>query len=545
MIVTEVDSVVRYVTVYQGRAMITRQAEASLKAGDHMLAFADLPSDLDRDSLQVKGAGEAVLGECTFETEYFEEDVDGKRSPLLEERRRLSDGMDELNLQVARFAGEKAFLDRISALLTTPATGGPPPGSNVPGPQSALDVSLWSGMTEFYRTKHAELDDLRLKAERRLREITEKIEVLDARLEDLGRSGQRSREVVKIGIRKKTAGKLTLYLSYLVPGPSWRPVYNLRATGDSDMLDLEYDAYVSQATGEDWSGTELKLSTARVNMSGLMPELYPWRLAIHRPRPAALRSAMAKISAKKDLREVDDYAEGAAPSASYAEELSAADDIEREDSEVEDSGTSVVFTVAGGGSVSGDNRDTRVGLARREFHSSLLYKSVPKLAEFAYLTARFKNEAEFPILPGNVNIFFDGSFTSSSGFGLIMPGQETEISLGIDEGVKVEYRFIRRFRKNEGLVNKRVGEQFEYQVRISNNRGRPVDLEVFDQFPISTDKEIVVKTIRPEIRSVQKEVSLDDESRITWTFSLKPGEKREVPLAYLVEYPADRRISGL
>jgi uncharacterized protein (TIGR02231 family) len=545
MTITEVDSVVLSVTVYQGRAMITREAKARLDAGDHTLVFPGLPADLERDSLQVKGAGEAVLGECVFETEYLDEDVDGKRRPLLAERLLLSDEAEELNLHVSRLAAEKTFLDRISTLLTTPPTGGPPPGTATPGPLTVLDVGTWSGITEFHRSKHTELDSLRLAAERKLRGLSEKIENLDARLEDLGASGRRSREVVKVGIRKKTAGDLTLRLSYLLSGPSWRPVYNLRASGDSDVLALEYDAYISQATGEDWSGVELRLSTARVNVSGVIPELRPWRLEFRRPRPAVLRSALAKESAKAVLPETADYASGAAPSVPYEEEDAAELDFERDDAEIRDSGASVVFTVAGGGSVSGDNRDTRVGLARREFPAVFLHRSVPKLAEFAYLTARFKNEADFPILPGAVNIFFDGSFVSGSAFDLILPGQETEVSLGVDEGVKVEYRFLKRFRKGEGLVNKRVSEQFEHQIRVTNNRSRPADLSVADQFPLTSDKDLVVKALQPLTRDHPREVVLDDESRITWTFSLKPGEKRELPLAYLVEYPADRTVEGI
>ncbi len=545
MTFTEVESAVRSVTVYRGRAMISREASATLGSGDHMLVFPGLPADLDRDSLQVKGTGDAVLGECVFETEYFDEDVDERRRPLLESRQKLSDELDEIGMELSRLAGEKAFLERISSLVTTPAASGGATQAQALNPQTALDTSLWTGMTGFYRDRNAELDALRLKAERRVRDINVRIEGIDSRLEDLGSSDRRSRQVVKVGIRMKTAGKLTLLLSYMIEGPSWRPVYKLRASGDSDKLELEYDAYVSQATGEDWSGVELRLSTARVNVSGVIPELYPWRLYFHRPRPAVLRSVMAKESAKAALMETADYAAGAAPSAPYEEDEAAEYDMGRDEAEVSDSGAGVVFTVAGGGSVSGDNEGTRVGLARRELPAAFLYKSVPKLSEFAYLTARFKNDSEVPILPGAVNIYFDGSFVSSSAFDLIMPGQETEISLGVDEGVRVEYRFIKRFRKNEGLVGKRISEQFEYRILITNNRPRSAEIKVSDQFPQSSDKELVIKQLQPQVRDNPKEIAVDDEARITWSFSLKPGENRELPLAYLIEYPSDRRIEGL
>ncbi len=542
---TEVASVVRSVTVYQGRAMISREATLTLKAGEHSIVFTNLSPYLDRDSLQLRGTGEAVLGECAFETEYFEEDVDDKRRALENERLAIADQLEALELQVAQLAGEKAFIERIAALVTTPQTAAPAlPSSSAGAAQQGLDVATWMGLTGFYRDKHREIDGLRLKAEREARELSAKLEALDERMDELGGGGRRSRDLVKAAVRKVGDGELTLRLSYMVAGPSWRPVYTLRAASDSDRLALEYDAYLSQATGEDWVDAELRLSTARVNVSGVVPELYPWRLSFYRPRPAPMRSDMAKRKAKA-VAELEEYAEDMMASAGAPMEEYASNDLESKEAAVEDSGASVVFTVAGGGTVTGDNRETRVGIARRDFPADFLYQAVPKLAEFAYLTAHFKNDAEFPLLPGAVNIFFDGSFVANSAFPLIMPGQESEVSLGVDEGVKVEYRFIKRFKKNEGLVNKKISEQFEYQLRVTNNRTRAARVKLFDQFPITGDKEIVVKPLAPQVKDGQKEPSLDDEHKISWTLELKPGEKREVPLSFLVEYPMERIVTGL
>ncbi len=120
-----------------------------------------------------------------------------------------------------------------------------------------------------------------------------------------------------------------------------------------------------------------------------------------------------------------------------------------------------------------------------------------------------------------------------------------EISLGVDEGIKIEYRYIKRLKKNEGIVNKRISEQFEYQIRITNNRGKEIEISVYDQFPISEEKEINVKPLSPVIKDNQKDISLDDESTIMWQFKLTPGEERELPVSYLIEYPIGASITGL
>lgn len=37
----------------------------------------------------------------------------------------------------------------------------------------------------------------------------------------------------------------------------------------------------------------------------------------------------------------------------------------------------------------------------------------------------------------------------------------------------------------------------------------------------------------------------DSDGVLTWTFELKPGEKRDLPLKFSVEHPADFPVTGL
>lgn len=189
--------------------------------------------------------------------------------------------------------------------------------------------------------------------------------------------------------------------------------------------------------------------------------------------------------------------------------------------------------------------DTRVSILRREFPASSHYATVPKLSEFAYLTAKIENDSDFPLLPGKANIFFDDAFVSVSALSLVMPGQDMEVSLGADEGVAIEHRFLKRFNKNQGLMSKRVSEQFDYQIRITNNRKKDIEIDVFDQLPIAQDKEISVKAITPSFKDEKTGATLDDESKIKWQAALSAGEKHELPLSFIVECPAGQRLSGL
>ena len=114
----EVDSTISEVTVYQGWAMISRTATAELGAGKHLVVFTGLPASLDRDNIQVKGKGEATLGECVFETEYFVEDVDEHRRSLQNKAQELEDRISEINLIIKACESEKALIDKIATFVT-------------------------------------------------------------------------------------------------------------------------------------------------------------------------------------------------------------------------------------------------------------------------------------------------------------------------------------------------------------------------------------------------------------------------------------------
>lgn len=541
---TDVVSSVSSATVYRGRALVARKAVLKLEPGEHTLAFTGLPSSLDRNSLQVRGTGEAVLGGCVFEREHFTEDVNELAGELLAKKLELGDKLESLEMDLKRLEGERVFLEKIAQCVTTPLTRDGKTEPEGGTGQCVQDVSVWDELSSFHSRRHAAIDTAVLEKGREKRRVNREVARIDAELKTLGHRKTSSRDIVKVMLKKKTPGELALELSYTVPGPTWKPVYSIRAAGGKDELLLEYDALVIQATGEDWKDIDLKLSTARIGMSGVMPELAPWRIGFYTPPPPQAAPGMKRMrSAKKAEAEEMDMCLSEEPAVGAAAYEPAP--IAVNEAEVEQAGSSVLFTVPGLSGLKGDNSETRVTLARGELPAEYLYRSVPKLSEFAYLTAKLTNGTGYPLLPGKANVFLDGSLVSSTSLALIMPGQETDVSLGVDEGIKVEYQFLKKFRKNEGLINKRTSMQFEYSIKLANNTGREVDMEVFDQFPISQDKELEVKAVRPDPRKEQDEVKIDGESKIAWKLRLAPSEKRELPVSYLVEYPVDRTLAGL
>ncbi len=83
-----------------------------------------------------------------------------------------------------------------------------------------------------------------------------------------------------------------LQLTYAVPGARWWPASTLRFSGGGSRAQWELEAVVAQASGEDWSGVRLSLSTAQMLFDARLPELASIRFGRAQPaRPTGYRPA--------------------------------------------------------------------------------------------------------------------------------------------------------------------------------------------------------------------------------------------------------------
>ena len=68
--------------------------------------------------------------------------------------------------------------------------------------------------------------------------------------------------------------------------------------------------------------------------------------------------------------------------------------------------------------------------------------------------------------------------------------------------------------------------------------------------PVSRDEKIEVKLLMPAERDLgtkvaPKEISREEDGKLVWRLNLKPGEKRELPLKFSVEYPGGTPVTGV
>lgn len=540
---SEIDSKSRIAeaTVYSDRALVVRECRLRLPRGESVVVFEPLPDSMDPGSLQMSGSG-ARLKDIAHKTLYFDDVPEEEKRRLQDESVALGDKAREISERRAQAQAEKAYVERIMAKLTNADSGKPQ--------AQEFSPDAWIKMVDFYRSRIELLDAQVRDRDLELRAVNQKSSLLQARLSAIGGQGSRRRNRAEAVVEAAEGDpeECVLRLSYVVYGPSWRPVYDLRASMEKRVLSISYQAMVCQNSGESWDGVSLRLSTARPALNGSIPDLPEWRLSVWTPPPASramkmAKSAMPAMSAPSPSYEMEDKECAAnAMEESYEEPP---EPMGYASAEVEGSGSNVLFIVPGSGSIPSDGEPHKVGIALHELPAEFAYTAVPKLESYAYLNAKAKNSTSVPFLRGASRIYLDNSFVAEAELGPVMPNEEFAASLGIDESVKVEYRQTRKFDASAGLGGKRKRIEFAYKTILTNTRSTAEKLTLKDAFPVSGNQEIVVKELEPDPKKWGESMERDEIGRFSLKLELPPGKETSVDVAYTVEYPKDLRVIGL
>ena len=535
--VKAVKSRVSAVTVFADRAQVTRTASETLPVGEHRIVFDNLPMDLDTNSIQVNGTGNAVLSDVKTSVERYSETTDKEQKALLDEKTRLEDRIGQLDVKIGQARNEKGFLENITKKLT---------GVTEKTPSGELDPDKWVKMVDFYRTRNGILDKEIHDTEIARRDAKAALDKVSRQIEDIGQSEQKTRYRVEALVRMKETGRLALRLSYIVLGPSWQPVYDLRASTREKRMTLAYNAVVRQNTAESWDDVALELSTAQPGIGGQQPELSPWYVNFLEPRPefaARVGSAMMAPAPAPAMNQM--FLKKSAAKRKMAEESLADADVEKPLAAVQTNATSVVFEIRGGSSIASDNLPHKVTVLIQDFPAEFRYSAAPKLSPHAYLKTRVKNASDFPLLPGTTNVFLDNSFVANASLNQVAPGEDFWTFLGVDGAIKVERKFVRKHEEREGVFDKKTRIVYEYLTEITSNKKSEEELVVWDQVPISSHEDLVVKLVDPRLDKDTPALKKNEFNYLEWFFKVKPGEKLKIPMVYYVEYPEGKRVTGL
>ncbi|MFT3845310.1 MAG: mucoidy inhibitor MuiA family protein [Lacibacter sp.] len=186
--------------------------------------------------------------------------------------------------------------------------------------------------------------------------------------------------------------------------------------------------------------------------------------------------------------------------------------------------------------VNNDGKTNTLSINETSIAAYYEYYSAPKLDEAAYLTAKINNWQDLNLIPGETNLFYEGTYLGKSYLDLSTGSDTLSLSLGVDKGITVKRTMLKEFSNKKFLGSNRTDTR-QFEITVRNNKNVPVNLVIEDQFPISTIKEIEVDDLKYE------GAKLNDETKVfTWNNSIEPKQSKKMQFSYSVKYPKEKKL---
>ncbi len=510
------------VIVYPEMAMVQRQAAVRLQSGLNEVTIQNLPAILQDESVyaRVEGAADVQLEDVVVEHWYLEKPEEGQVRKLADEIADLEKEDKLLETELKTLAAQETFLTSIQSTSSTEA-----------GKQVALGkpaTAAWSSSMSFIAENLNKIYAGKVGLEYKRKDLKTQMEVLKKQMSEMESAKPREEKSITLSLRAAKTGPVDVLISYLVEDVSWWPSYEVRALPQSGKVEVVYSGHIRQKSGEDWNQVDLILSTASPHRSAKAPEWRPWDVRLWEERPVSLRKA--------DRNQI-------ALAVQQAEEAGTLDMVVAPaPTRLESKSITAQFAVTGQRDVLSGEEPAKVLISRETFPAEMAYITIPRLSPFVYLQGKLTNSSAYPMLSGEALVYVDGDFVGRSAFTALAPGEKVDLSLGIDEGMKVKRELVKKYDSNAGVVSKKHEVEYDYRITLENYKAQAVRLTLVDQLPRSLQEEVKVEDVKlvPDASEWNKE-----NQKLSWNVELKPKEKKEVTIHFKVSYPRDRQISGV
>jgi hypothetical protein len=200
--------------------------------------------------------------------------------------------------------------------------------------------------------------------------------------------------------------------------------------------------------------------------------------------------------------------------------------------------TSVTYDIELPYTVPTDNKEYQVEIKENVLAAFYEYSCAPKLETDVFLTAHLTDWEQYNLPEGEANLYFEGTFLGKT----VLKTQSTEdtlkISMGRDKNIVVKRVKQKELTTKRGIFSGKKTESRTYEIAVKNKKNIGISLNIEDQVPIATDKQIDVQYTFSDNPVVDKNTG-----RLTWKLQLKPLEDKKLQISYTVKHPAEWQVN--
>lgn len=508
------NGVVREVTVYRDRALVTR--ELVVPAGDQSRSVEvhDLPELIIPDSVFAEGDENTTVRAVRVSSQPVDESNREKVRELESQIQVLQHEHAKTSHALTVVSQNLASLDQLISFSGNAAKSDRDRG--------VLDADSLTKLVTFSMAQRNELSTEVFRLRESSTQLANDLQLAQRRLDQATKQRQADSYQVKIFVDTKAGKPGTLRLSYLVGGCTWTPQYTVRGRIGDPNVELLYNALIQQMSGEDWNDVRLTLSTASPAASATRPLLTPLRVSTATGNPpgnladdlfgdpfaadsttasnGVQRDAEALMGAVSSLRTQQHHAESSAGFGNQANTAEQRDlvlnslagqlqQIELQAdanswralaADVNDDVASQVYPLPQTVSLNARRDHQLVRILNANFVGTMYHVATPLLSTFAYREAEVTNSEPVGLLGGPATVYLDGRFVGRTRIPSTASGQRLTIGFGADQQVRTR----RELHAKRDLVqggNRQL--EFTYRLVLANFKDEPVTVRLTDRLP--------------------------------------------------------------
>lgn len=536
-----VKSKIDSVELFSDRAIVERVAQVEIPSGDHKIIFEGITPFMSDNSLKVSGKGSAVCEILGSEIEEI--DID------LPEIKQLEKALTEIEVEKRKIDSQSRVLTKQEEVLDTILTNSTThSGKEIA--EGKPDMLFLDRFFSFVSSKYDEINKNRLELNKKSLDIDNKKKELTRQLSDLKAKKALKGKRVTVLIKATTGGEMSFYLDYTVRGCSWSPAYIIKAIPDESKVELSSIASVIQKTYEDWNDAIITLSSATQSNDIFPPELKPTFIDIYSPEQIKQGKRTSSgveggvLGREMETPKVQAETSYFAPNA-VADKIPPQQEKITEanysNAELKELGVNVNFHIKGRVDVPSDGKAHKFYIGRNFLDTKFDYFACPRLDDKAFMRGECKNTTDYPLLPGEVEVFFKGEMVGSANMPFLARNEEIETYFGKNKEIKLKFEEVKREKKATGFLTNKEKIRIQNKISVENFTKNEIKIEIVDKIPKPKKSEIEIT----DVKLTPEKESDKTNGILNWVLTLKPQEKKEITIDFTVEYPKGATLTGL
>ncbi len=507
-----------HATVFLSGAELISTSRVTLAKGENEIKFSNVAGNVNDKSIVVNATNGVVVESVTFQNNFLATD---NVSPKAKE---LKDSIEQLTVSRQPIANKIATLNELITIIQANRKSGTE--------KSGASVAELQKLLELVNAKMENYLNDRNKQEALLKKLDDRIARIKLQLDEEQKKNYQpgGQLLVKFYSTESTSSNITI--TYIVPNAGWSPTYDIWADDVHSPVKFYYKANIYQNSGVQWNNVRLTLSTGNPQEGMEAPVLNPWYLGFYlQPLVYGVyKKALVNAPAAQAGEDVFVKSENA----QAAPEQSSMDNYVT----VDNSGVNTSFDIDLPYTIPSDGQQHVVAVKKYETPASYSYFAIPKVDKDAFLIAKLTGWEDLNLLPGQTNIFYEGTYVGNGSIDPNSIKDTMNISLGRDKKVVLKKERDKKLRSVK-TIGTNVREAFTYNITVRNTRKETVTIMVEDQQPVSTDKDLVI-----EDQETGGSAFDATTGSMKWLVTLKPNETQVLRFGYTLKYPKGKVLNN-